>query len=183
MVMQARHDRQRSIWVTTCLSAGRSFSQHVLDQVDASARAVELVAERHIGRACRGAETAMHAFPQDLFGFGDPGIGELLGGEIRLHIAVTSGLSLFCARAGSRHPDGGDRRVTSGRTPGCSEQPAFAGCRWVSLRPSFCRPMMVRMMIQSATRTIVSMPISTTIRRALTNAPSRPNQNVRIAQV
>ena len=39
--------------------------QHVLDQVDAAARAVELVAERHIGRTGRGAEAAMHAFAQD----------------------------------------------------------------------------------------------------------------------
>ena len=41
--------------------------QHVLDEIDAASRAVELVAEQHIGRAGRGAEAAMHAGAQDLF--------------------------------------------------------------------------------------------------------------------
>ncbi len=59
--------------------------QHVLDQVDAAARAVELVAERHIGGTGGGAEAAMHAFAQNALGFRDMGIGELFGGEIGLH--------------------------------------------------------------------------------------------------
>ena len=62
-----------------------SVLQHVLDQVDAPARAVELVAQRHIGRAGRGAEAAMHAFAQDAFGFRDMRVGELLGREGGLH--------------------------------------------------------------------------------------------------
>ena len=62
--------------------------QHVLDQVDAAPRAVELVAERHIGRTGRGAEAAMDAFAQDLLGFGDTGILKLLGCEIGLHACV-----------------------------------------------------------------------------------------------
>ena len=45
--------------------------QHVLDQVDAAARGIELVAEQHIGRAGRGAEAAMHAGAQDLVGLRD----------------------------------------------------------------------------------------------------------------
>ena len=40
--------------------------EHVLDQVDAAARAVELVAEQDVGRAGRGAEAAVHAAAQDL---------------------------------------------------------------------------------------------------------------------
>ena len=52
--------------LTSLPSAGRAALQHVLDQVDAAARAVELVAEQHIGRAGRGAEAAMHAGAQDL---------------------------------------------------------------------------------------------------------------------
>jgi len=51
--------------------------QHLLDQVDSAARAIELVAEQHIGRTGRGAEAAMHAGAQDLVRFGDIGIGEL----------------------------------------------------------------------------------------------------------
>jgi hypothetical protein len=39
--------------------------QHVLDQVDAAARRIELVAELQIGRASGGAEAAMDAAPQD----------------------------------------------------------------------------------------------------------------------
>ena len=45
--------------------------QHVLDQVDAPARRIELVAEQHVGRAGRGAEAAMHAGAQDAVGFRD----------------------------------------------------------------------------------------------------------------
>src|SRR4051794_34885234 len=59
--------------------------EHVLDQVDAAARAVELVTEQHVGRAGRGAEAAMHAFAQDGLRRLDVGIGELRQGEVRLH--------------------------------------------------------------------------------------------------
>ncbi|ENT76674.1 hypothetical protein H712_02379 [Brucella ovis IntaBari-2009-88-4] len=59
--------------------------QHVLDEIDAPARAVEFVAERHIGRADRGAETAMHTFAQNLFGFKHAGIAQLFRAEMGLH--------------------------------------------------------------------------------------------------
>jgi hypothetical protein len=42
--------------------------QHLLDQVDAPARAIELVAQQLIGRAGGGAEAAVHAGAQDRFG-------------------------------------------------------------------------------------------------------------------
>jgi hypothetical protein len=56
--------------------------QHLLDQVDAPARPVELVAQQLIGRAGRGAETTMHAATQDLLGLAAGGgvsneIGEM----------------------------------------------------------------------------------------------------------
>jgi hypothetical protein len=59
--------------------------QHVLDQIDAPARRVELVAEQHVGRASRGAETAVHAGAQDPVGFRDVRVGELSQGEVGLH--------------------------------------------------------------------------------------------------
>ncbi len=90
--MQARQERQRSIWVTTSVIRRAAVFQHVLDEVDAAARAVELVAERHIGGTGGGAETAMHAFAQDLFGFGDMRIGELFGGEVGLHLLSVSAI-------------------------------------------------------------------------------------------
>src|SRR3546814_10543097 len=59
--------------------------QHVLDQVDPAARAVELVAEQNVGRTGRGAEAAMHAGAQDLVGDLDVGVGALCQGEVGLH--------------------------------------------------------------------------------------------------
>ena len=62
--------------------------QHLLDQIDPPARAIEFVAEQHIGRTGRGAEAAMHAGAQDLVGFRDIGIGEL--GEARIRFSCRS---------------------------------------------------------------------------------------------
>ncbi len=47
--------------------------QHILDQIDAPTRTVEFVAKRHIGRACGGTESAMHAFAQDFSASLTPG--------------------------------------------------------------------------------------------------------------
>src|SRR5688500_9117662 len=63
--------------------------QHLLDQVDAAARAIELIAQEHVGRTCCGTEPAMHAGAQDLVGLADVGVGELLEGEFCLHLAAT----------------------------------------------------------------------------------------------
>lgn len=71
------------------LGIGRAaLLEHVLDQIDASARRIALVAEQHIGRARRRAEPAMHAGPQDLVGFLDARIGKLREGEGGLHGAA-----------------------------------------------------------------------------------------------
>ena len=59
--------------------------QHVLDQVDAAARAIELVAEQHEGRARRRAEAAVHALAQHRFRLGDLRVGELREGKVGLH--------------------------------------------------------------------------------------------------
>ena len=59
--------------------------KQILDEIDAAARAVALVAVRDIGRAGRGAEAAMHARAQNAFEFADVRIGERLGGELGLH--------------------------------------------------------------------------------------------------
>src|SRR5262245_51592180 len=90
-----------------------SVLQHILDQVDAAARAVELVAERDIGRTGRRAETAMHASAQDLLGFRHVRIGELAKGEGGLHQPIRPGLRMALgsnsafSRAESAASDGG----------------------------------------------------------------------------
>ena len=56
--------------------------EHVLDEVNAPARAIELIPEQDICRAGRGAKPAMGAGPQYLFGRCNVRIGELLGREI-----------------------------------------------------------------------------------------------------
>ena len=83
--MQARQDRQRSTWRDDLLVRRLAALQHVLDQVDAAARAVELVAEQDVGRAGRGAEAAMDAGAEDLLRDRDVRIGELGEGEVGLH--------------------------------------------------------------------------------------------------
>src|SRR5688572_17341440 len=59
--------------------------QHVFGEVDAAARAVELVACEQIGRARSRAEAAMDAGAQDAVRFRDLRVGELGGGEVSLH--------------------------------------------------------------------------------------------------
>src|SRR5579863_7236345 len=83
--MQDRQDRQRSICLTTSAVGGAVLLQHLLDEIDSAARAIELVAEQDIGRTGRGAEPAMHALAQDGVGFGDIWIGQLSGAEFGLH--------------------------------------------------------------------------------------------------
>jgi hypothetical protein len=67
--------------------------QHLLDQVDAAARAIELVAQQLVSRAGGGAEAAVHAGAQD--GLGLVAFGRALDeiGKVGLHAysAHTSG--------------------------------------------------------------------------------------------
>ena len=78
--------------------------EHVLDQIDAAARAVELVAEQHVSRARRRAEAAVHALAQDRLAGGDGGVLELAGGETSLH-----GCVLQPIRPGFKMPRGSKR--------------------------------------------------------------------------
>jgi hypothetical protein len=92
--------------------------EHVLDQVNAATRAVELVAKQQEGRAGGGAEAAMHAGTQHLVGCGDVGIAQLLRGESGLHRSVPSCPALvslafarpFCSRRSLPQRDRPDER-------------------------------------------------------------------------
>jgi hypothetical protein len=59
--------------------------QHVLDEIDASPRRIQLIAQQHIGGAGRRAEPAMHAGAENFVGFRDIRVGELGEGEGGLH--------------------------------------------------------------------------------------------------
>ena len=59
---------QAAVQVQLRAARGACAFEHLLDQVDAAARTVELVAEQLIGRAGRGAEAAVHALAQDRVG-------------------------------------------------------------------------------------------------------------------
>src|SRR3982075_609168 len=61
--------------------------QHLLDEIDPAARAIEFVAEQHVGRTGRGTEPAVYAGAQNLVGFRDIGIGELREAEFGFHVA------------------------------------------------------------------------------------------------
>ena len=82
VVSQLRQVRQRSR--CSCVArVGACALEHLLDQVDAAARAVELVAEQLVGRAGRGAEAAVHALAQDGLGLDAVGGAGEFGGEVR----------------------------------------------------------------------------------------------------
>src|SRR5262249_39231158 len=87
-----RHTGQaRKATVDMLYRVGRnliSARQHLLDQIDAPARTVELVTEQDIGRASRRAKAAMGAGTQNFFGFGNVGISKLLGREVGPHSSV-----------------------------------------------------------------------------------------------
>ena len=63
----------------------RALLEHLLHQIDAAARRIALVPEKHIGRTGGGAEAAMYATPEHGVGPGDGRILELLVGEIGVH--------------------------------------------------------------------------------------------------
>src|SRR6202041_889037 len=69
---------------------------HVLDQIDPAARAVEFIAQQHVGRTGRGAKAAVHALAQYLLGLGGVRIGQLRGVESRLHQLMRPGFRRLC---------------------------------------------------------------------------------------
>jgi len=77
--------------------------QHLLDQIDPPARAVQLVAQHLIGRAGGGAEPAMHARPQNLIGPRQLRVRQLAIGEQRLHQPINPAFKIprgsNCARS------------------------------------------------------------------------------------
>jgi hypothetical protein len=82
----ASEAREASIYVQRVFGCGCAILlQHLLDQVDASARAIELVTKEHVGRARRRAEAAVNARAQDLVGNRDVRVGKLGEGKVRLH--------------------------------------------------------------------------------------------------
>lgn len=82
----ARHARQAAVQVRHCLRLGRRAAfQHFLDQVDAAARRVVFVVQQHIRGAARGAKAIVLAGLENLVGFGDVDVGQLIGREICLH--------------------------------------------------------------------------------------------------
>src|SRR4051812_9282914 len=83
--------------------------QHVFDQIDPAARAIELVAEQHIGWACCSAKSAMHAGPQDALGFRSRRVGKLVGREGCLHMRYHTPAYM---RPGPRRPVGSKLSLT-----------------------------------------------------------------------
>ena len=92
--------------------------QHLLRQIDAPARAIQLIAEQEIGRARGEAEAAVHAGAQDVIGLAQSGIGERRLGEIGLHRQTPSYI-----RPGLRTWPGSNasftRRVSDASAGGC----------------------------------------------------------------
>ncbi len=76
---------QAAVEVQLRAAPGRLAFEHLLELVDASARAVEFVAEQLVGRTGRGAEPAMHASAQNGVGLLAFGCFQELLGQMRLH--------------------------------------------------------------------------------------------------
>ena len=121
----AREARQTTVDVGHDFLGSRSVVlQHLLDQIDATARRIELVAEQNIGRAGRGAEAAMHASAQDLVCFRDLRVSELRQAEVGLHrVPRSKAYRPAHIRPGLRTPRGSKlsltRAVNAARGPRC----------------------------------------------------------------
>ena len=64
---------------------GRVALQHLLDEVDAPAWAIELVTQQLVSGACGRAKTAMNTIAKNGISFGDLRIGKLVSGKMSLH--------------------------------------------------------------------------------------------------
>ncbi len=85
----ARQTRETPIEVLHRHGIGRPpLLEHVLREIDATARAIELIAREQIRRARRGTESAMNAGAQDAIRFLDLRILQLLGREMSLHVPL-----------------------------------------------------------------------------------------------
>ncbi|MNN45111.1 hypothetical protein D3C81_1594310 [compost metagenome] len=99
---------QAAVQVLLGLLADLVLFEELLDQVDAPARPVELVAQVLVSRAGGVTEAAMHAGAQDAFGF--HGMGQLAGGvaQVGLH-----GQTSAYRRPGLKMPRGSRRRLSA----------------------------------------------------------------------
>jgi hypothetical protein len=77
---------QAAIQVLLGHARRRLSLEHLLDQVDAPARTVELVAQQLIGRAGRQAKPAVHALAQDGLGLDAQAGAFELAAQFRLHV-------------------------------------------------------------------------------------------------
>src|SRR5262249_45669305 len=98
--------------------------QHLLDEIDAATRRVALVAQQHVGRACRRAEAAMHAGAKNLVGLGNVRIGKLRQRKRGLHHPPAH------MRPGLSTPFGSKlsftRLLTPASAPGCGSNTSIA---------------------------------------------------------
>ncbi|MPN43250.1 hypothetical protein SDC9_190809 [bioreactor metagenome] len=118
---------QAAVQVQLCLARRRLALQHLLDEVDAAARAVQLVAQELVGGAGGGAKAAVHAFAQDGFGLLALGRVAVGGGKLGLHGVVLSpsagagGAACRCGHGAgataARPGAGAGGRTTAAATP------------------------------------------------------------------
>ena len=81
--------------------------KHVLDQVDAPAGRIHFVAQGHIGRTSRRAETAVDAVAQNSVRLGDVRISQLGKGKMCLHVRRPYDLGLKFHEGQNSHDSGG----------------------------------------------------------------------------
>ena len=99
----ARQAREATVDVLDHLGGGLALAlQHLLDQVDAPARAIEFVAEQHIGRTRGRAEAAVYALADHRLGRRHGRIGELFGREVSAHGVGPGSVLSRTRRAGRR---------------------------------------------------------------------------------
>ena len=68
--------------------------QHILNQIDSAARAVQLITQNLIGGTCRSAKAAVDTAAQNIIGAFDLGISELRFCEMCLHQLIRPGFKM-----------------------------------------------------------------------------------------
>src|SRR5580692_9433939 len=126
--------------------------KHVLDQVDAPARGIELIPKQHVGRTGCRAEAAVNAGAQDSVRFRGIGIGELGEGKRGLHYTPAH------IRPGSRTPFGSKLSLTR-------FVKANSAASWVGKTSTAART-------EVGARTSVACPPSGATRRRTSAAPA-----------
>ena len=129
---------------------GPVLFEHLLDEIDTSARAIELVAEQHEGRAGRGAKAAMDAGAQNFLGLRRRRILQLRRRknasaclEFRPHAAAAPECHRDRTASFSRRDKAGERRRL--RLEHRNFRPHFAGARIKVAWPPPCCAIASRM--------------------------------------